>query len=163
MEAFQRFRFALQERRSSGNFLGDLRILFGRFQQPFKAELYVRRRQRAAVGKHDAFLQRKTVGQSVPADGVIRHKALHNFRSAALPRPCLKQPVEHVHRNQVIVRRQRHVHSGNIVGNRGPQQAGFRGVRQRRTPKQHGSQYHQENSFHASVLPFRSPALSAGQ
>ena len=122
LEAFQRLRLLVHHVLPAHDFQRDVRVLVGQDQQPFKAVLHVRSRQRVPVAENHAVHQREFIGQPVLAHLVFRAKA-GNHNGFSVLNPGFKQPVENVHGNHVVVRRLRHVHRRDVVFDRRPQQS----------------------------------------
>ena len=123
-ETFQGICFAVQNRLAAEHLQRDIGIHGRLLQETLKGEPHIGGGQRVAVGEHDAVPQSEAVGQPVFTDGIIRHEAVHHFGGTA-GGPRFEQPVIHIHGDQVVICGFRQVHGGNIIADRGPQQAGF--------------------------------------
>ena len=116
------FRLPVRHILRADNLQRNIGVLVVHLQQPLKGVLHVGSRQRISVGKHDALPQGEIVGQPVLAHMILRAEA-GNHLGRSVRRAGLKQPVEHVHRNHVVVCRLRHVHRGDVAQHRHAQQA----------------------------------------
>ena len=109
----------------AGNFQRNVVVYAAGGEQTLKGILNVRCGQGAAVGEYYAFTKGKGVGQAILGGGIAGAEAGHYLGAAVVLNLNLKETVEDIHGNHVVVSGLCHVHGGYIVQSRYPEQTLF--------------------------------------